>query len=85
MIHAEIGDWSSQVRIRGKNRDLTRTKNAVAKLCYSEGDITIIVDDNRYEGRPLVEAHLSIDALRAILAVAELDRDAQPAVEITQG
>lgn len=85
MIHAEIGDWCSEVRIRGKNRDLTRTKNAVAKLWYSEGEITIIIDDNRYEGRPLVEATLSIDAMRAILAVAEVDREAQPAVEITQG
>jgi hypothetical protein len=85
MIHAEVGDWCSEVRIRGKNRDLTRSKNAVAKLWYSEAEITIIIDDNRYQGRPLVEAKLNIDALRAILAVAELDRDAQPAVEITQG
>lgn len=74
MIHCDMSDWDSpRPRIRNSKGNLEFSPGRV-RFWYSENEISVIIEDGNGKDIPLVEVEIPINMLRAVIAVAEIDK-----------
>lgn len=74
MLYAEIGSWDAKPRIRTSSGFLEAVKSGRAKIWYSEGELSLIIEDGHGEDDPLVEVHLQPELLESALVLLDIDR-----------
>ena len=72
MIHCDLCEWTHKPRIRNSKGRLEECKGRV-RLWYAEHAVSLIIEDGNGEDNPLVEVEVSIEFLKGIIAVAEID------------
>lgn len=74
MLYAEIGSWDSGLRIRTSAGFLEKVKGGRAKIWYSEGELSLIIEDGLGEDNPIAEVPLTAELLKSALSILEIDR-----------